>query len=101
LPYRYPDVVAELLTQFGDSHGELNSQLRYVNEIVQWNLDPYVVLNIKEHLKAVKITLPPELRTTKRSSISVRKAANTLQEAVMRVAERGKRELRNTNRLEK
>jgi hypothetical protein len=101
LPYRYPDVVADILTNFGDSRTELDSQLRCVNEIVQWNIDTHVVLDIKDHLKRVKVTLPPELRSMRRSSTLVRKAASTLQEAVMRVAERGNRELRNTNRLEK
>jgi hypothetical protein len=101
LPYRYPEIVIELLVEFGDSHGELNSQLRYVNDIVQWNLDPYSVLPIKEYVKAVKVALPTELRSLRRSRLSIRDAAHTLQEAVAHLLQRRNRELRNAHRLEK
>jgi len=101
LPYRYPEIVIELLVEFGDSHGELNSQLRYVNDIVQWNLDPYSVLPIKEYVKAVKVVLPTELRSLRKSRLSIRDAAPTLQEAVAHLLQRRNRELRNAHRLEK
>jgi hypothetical protein len=100
LPYRYPEVVADLLVFYGESHGELNSQLRYINDIVRWNLDQHFVLDIKKHLRAVKVPLPRELSTNRRASHAVRKAAPTLKDAVILANERGPRELRDTNRLE-
>jgi len=101
LPYRYPKVVADLLMEYAEYPVELNSQLRYVNDIVKWNLDRDVTLDIKTHIKAVKVRLPAELSTSKRSPTLIAEAAPTLKDAILWARKRGNRELRNANRLEK
>lgn len=101
LAYRYPEIVAALLVEYGDSHGTLNSQLRYVNEIIRWNVDRTYNVDIKSLLEAVKVPLPAELSTTKRSPHSIRPPARTLRDVVVNVLTKGSRELRNSHRLEK
>lgn len=101
LPFRYADVVADLLAIYGDSVGELNAQLRYINEIVQWNLDKSIELAIKDHVASVKVNLPKELTAPRRAPLSIRHPAPSLREAVMFVNERVDHGIHNTNRLEK
>lgn len=101
LAYRYPEVVAELLMEYGDTHDTLNSQLRYINEIVRWNTDRTYNVDIKSLLKAVKVPLPAELSTTKRSPHAIRPPLLSLRDAVVSVPKKGSRELRNSHRLEK
>jgi hypothetical protein len=101
LPYRYSDVVAELLVMYGDNASELNSQLRYVNDIVRWNLNYDEKLDIKEHIKAVKVSLPRELATARRAPLSIAAPAPTLRDAVLIANERGDHELHHPHRLEK
>jgi hypothetical protein len=100
LPFRYADVVADLLVVYGDSTTELNSQLRYINDIVQWNLDKSIELDIKSHLASIKVSLPKELTTARRAPLSIRTPAPTLREAVMFVNERVDHGIHDTDRLE-
>lgn len=100
LPFRYADVVADLLVIYGDSVVELNAQLRYINEIVQWNLDKSIELDITTRIASVKVSLPKELTTPRRAPLSIRHPAPSLREAVMFVNERVDHGIHNTYGLE-